>query len=48
VIIGRRSDRVKMASMSSFARGRVIVLGGATRRRRHGVVIGKVVDEDDH
>jgi hypothetical protein len=46
-IVGRRSGQVKMASMPSSARRRVIVLGRATKRRRQGVVIGKVVDKDD-
>jgi hypothetical protein len=47
-IVGRRSDRVKMASTPSSAKRRVIVFGGATWRRRQGAVIVKVVDEDDH
>jgi hypothetical protein len=47
-IVGRRSDRVKMVSMPSSARRRVIMLGGATQRRRQGIVVGKAVDEDDH
>jgi hypothetical protein len=38
---------VKMASMRAFARRRVIMLGGATWRRWQGVVVDKVVDEDD-
>jgi hypothetical protein len=46
-IVGQRSDRVKMASTLSFARRRVIVLDGATRRRRQGVIVGKEVEEDD-
>jgi hypothetical protein len=48
-IIGRRSDRVKMASTHTpaSARRRVIMLGGATQRRRQGVVVGKMADEDD-
>jgi hypothetical protein len=37
-----------MASTSSFARRQVIVLGGATRRRWQGVIVGKEVEEDDH
>jgi hypothetical protein len=38
---------VKMASMRAFARRHVIMLSGATRRRWQGIVIDKVVDEDD-
>jgi hypothetical protein len=46
-IVGRQSDRVKMASMPSSARRRVTVFGGATWRGRQGVVVVKAVDEDD-
>jgi hypothetical protein len=46
-IVGRRSDRVKMASTPSSAKRWVIVFGGATWRRRQGAVIVKAVDEDD-
>jgi hypothetical protein len=46
-IVGRRSDRVKMASTQSPAKRRVIVFDGATWRERHGVVVGKAVDGDD-
>jgi hypothetical protein len=47
-IVGRRSDRVKMASTPSSARRRVIVFDGATWRGRQVVVVSKAVDEDDH
>jgi hypothetical protein len=36
-----------MASTPSSARRRVIMLGGATWRRRQGVVVGKEVEVDD-
>jgi hypothetical protein len=46
-IVGRRSDRLKMANTSSSTRRRVIVFGEATWKGRLGVIVSKAANEDD-
>jgi hypothetical protein len=47
-IVGRRSDRVKMANMPSSPRRRTIAVWRSNTEGRQDVVVMKAVDEDDH